>query len=181
MSEYLDTLEKIRAHSKALEKCGRSFRARHMSLSNRIETLTKQKNELEQTFTRFIAGLESEIELIRHHRAAGTRPDPSREDPSHHQQAPVPATPQRLRPGILTSGISVSRGSYLIKKIMYKPEQKSLIQLKMERTELIEKIKNGAHLDSLAMSHLTRALADKERAINEHPDTIALRKEVNHG
>lgn len=49
----------------------------------------------------------------------------------------------------------------------YKPEKKSIYQLKEERRDLLNRIINGSHLDAVSMQQLTEALKQKEAKINE--------------
>ena len=49
----------------------------------------------------------------------------------------------------------------------YKPPQKSLEQLQTEKDSIMEKIKNGAHLDYYSMQKLTRHLEETVKQINE--------------
>lgn len=50
---------------------------------------------------------------------------------------------------------------------MYKPQPKSLEQLKQERKEVMDKIINGAHLDFFSMTRLTKHLAEINKQILE--------------
>jgi small-conductance mechanosensitive channel len=56
---------------------------------------------------------------------------------------------------------------------MYKPEPESLETLETRKTELMNKIINGSHLDALSMDALQKQLADVRKKIEEQRKEVA--------
>ncbi|WP_373399718.1 hypothetical protein V8V91_08675 [Algoriphagus halophilus] len=148
-----------------------AYRSNHTRQGRRIRILEKRHYEITKAYNQLHRALAAEIERLRKSGGESSSDDPQGSDTDDLQQTD-------LHPHLETIGEEIPYRAarkprekisftFIPNAMSYKPEKKSIYQLKEERRDLLNRIINGSHLDAVSMQQLTEALKQKEAKINE--------------